>query len=114
MALEKNDSVEFYSQTDLVKRFHFTIALAVALTGCTCVAPLQAPRTASKTIAGSEKAVAAKKKSIRHRATADTRKKIVAPPVAVKTPPQQDEKSNAEIEKFHCDEERDPATLPVR
>jgi hypothetical protein len=79
-----------------VKRFHFTIVLAVTLTGCTCLAPQQAPRTASKTIAGTEKAVAVKKKSLRHRTAADTRKKIGAPPVAVKTPPQQDGKSSAE------------------
>jgi len=78
-----------------VKRFHFTIVLVVTLTGCTCIAPLQAPRTASKTIAGSEKAVAVKKKNLRHRTAADTRKKIMAPPVAVKTPPQQDDKSVA-------------------
>ena len=79
-----------------MKRFHFTIVLAVTLTGCTCFAPLQAPRTASKTIARSEKTVAVKKNSLRHRTAADTRKKIVAPPVAVKTPAQQDDKASAE------------------
>jgi hypothetical protein len=79
-----------------VKRFHFTIVLTVTLTGCTCFAPLQAPRTASKIIAGSEKAVAVKKKSVRQRTAANTRKKIVASPAAVKTPPQQDDKSSAE------------------
>ena len=79
-----------------MKRFHFTIALAVTLTGCTCFAPQQAPRTASKKIAESEKAVAVKKKSPRHRAIVVTHTKIVASPIAVKTPPQQDDKSDAE------------------
>ena len=79
-----------------MKRFHFTIALAATLTGCTCFAPQYAARTDSKTIAKSGKVVAVKKKSARHRTSADTRTKIAASPTAVKTPPQRDDKSNAE------------------
>jgi len=79
-----------------MRRFHFTIALAVALASCTCFAPQYAARTDSKTIAKSGKAVAVKKESLRHRTNADTRTKIAASPITVKTPPQRDDKSNAE------------------
>jgi hypothetical protein len=37
-----------------------------------------------------------KKESLRHRTNADTRTKISASPITVKTPPQRDDKSNAE------------------
>src|SRR5215475_8983658 len=79
-----------------MRRFHFTIALAVALASCTCFAPQYAARTDSKTIAKSGKAVAVKKESLRHRTNADTRTKIAATPITVKTTPQRDDKSNAE------------------
>src|SRR5262245_35765110 len=79
-----------------MRRFHFTIALAVALANCTCFAPQYAARTDSKTIAKSGKAVAVKKESLRHRTNADTRTKIAATPITVKTPPERDDKSNAE------------------
>jgi len=79
-----------------MRRFRFTIALAATLAGCTCFAPQYAARTDSKTIAKSGKAVAVKKESLRHRTNADTRTKIVASPITVKTPPQRDDKSNDE------------------
>jgi hypothetical protein len=50
----------------------------------------------SKTIAKSEKAIAVKKENLGHRRNTDTRTKIVASPITVKTPPQPDGKSNAE------------------
>ena len=81
---------------DFMRRFHFTVALAAILGGCTCFAPQYAPRTDSKTIAKSGKAVAVKKENLRRRTNADTRTKISASPITVKTPPQRDDKSNAE------------------
>jgi hypothetical protein len=92
--LKKDDVVVF--KADFMRRFHFTIALAATLTGCTCFAPQQAPRTGSKTIAKSEKSIVVKKESLRHRTNANTRTKIVASPITMKTPPQPDDKSNAE------------------
>jgi hypothetical protein len=94
--LKKNDVVEFFSKTDFMRRFHFTIALAATLTGCTCFAPQQAPWTGPKTIAKSEKAIAVTKESLRHRRNANTRTKILASPITVKGPAQPDDKSNAE------------------
>ena len=93
----------------------------------------QASPMGSKTIA--EKTIA-KKESPRHR-NANARTKIVASPITVKTPrqhdksnaksknsvatkietpqpAQSDDKSNAEFKEFRCDEDRDPATRPVR
>ena len=95
IALKKNDVVDFI-QTDFMKRFYFTIALAATLTGCTCFAPRHAARTGSKTIAKSGKIVAVKKESLRHRTNTDTHTKIAGVPITVKTPPQRDDKSNAE------------------
>jgi hypothetical protein len=56
----------------------------------------QASQIGPKTIAKSEKAIAVKKENLGHRRNTDTRTKIVASPVTVKTPPQPDGKSNAE------------------
>jgi hypothetical protein len=85
-----------------MRRFHFIIALAATLTGCTCFAPHQASQMGSKTIAKSEKAIAAKKKkeSPRHRRNANTHTRIAAPTIAAKMEtPQPDNKSNADIKK---------------
>ena len=92
IALKKNDVVDFI-QTVFMKRFYFTISLAATLTGCTCFAPRYAARTDSKTIAKSGRAVA---ESLRHRTNTDTHTKIAAFPITVKTPPQRDDKSNAD------------------
>src|SRR5262249_33569001 len=79
-----------------MRRFRFTIALAATLAGCTCFAPQYAARTESKTIAKSGKAIAVKKESLRHRTNANTRTKIAASPITVKTLQRRDDKYNAE------------------
>jgi hypothetical protein len=57
----------------------------------------QASQIGPKTIAKSEKAIAVKKENLGHRRNTDTRTKIVASPITVKTPPQPDGKSNGEV-----------------
>ena len=83
-----------------MRRFHFIIALAATLTGCTCFAPHQASQMGSKTIAKSEKAIAVKKQSPRHRRNANTHTKIAKSTITAKmqTPLQPDDK-NAELKK---------------
>jgi hypothetical protein len=95
---------------DFMRRFHFTVALAATLAGCTCFAPQYAARTDSKTIEKSGKAVAVKKESLRHRTNADTRTKIAASPITVKTPPQTDDKSNAELKNSFATKTQSPQT----
>jgi hypothetical protein len=95
---------------DFMRRFHFTVALAAILAGCTCFAPQHAARTDSKTIAKSGKAVAVKKESLRHRTNADTRTKIAASPITVKTRPQTDDKSNAEPKNSIATKTQSPQT----
>jgi hypothetical protein len=95
---------------DFMRRFHFTVALAATLAGCTCAAPQYAERTDSKTIAKSGKAVAVKKESLRHRTNADTRTKIATSPITVKTPPQTDDKSNAESKNSTATKTQRPQT----
>ena len=84
-----------------MRRFHFTIALAATLTGCTCFAPQQASQVGSKPITKSEKAIAVKKESLRHRRNAITHTKIVQSAITAKmqTPLQPDDKSNAELKE---------------
>ena len=95
---------------DFMRRFHFTVALAAILAGCTCFAPQYAARTDSKTMAKSGKGVAVKKENLRHRANADTRTKIAASPITVKTPPQTADKSNAESKNSIATKTQSPQT----
>lgn len=90
-----------FLRADFMRRFHFTIALAATLTGCTCFAPQQASQVGSKPIAKSEKAIAVKKESLRHRRNAITHTKIVQSAITAKmqTPLQPDDKSNAELKE---------------
>ena len=83
--------MNFYSQTKFMRRFHFTIALAATLTGCTCIPPQHVSRTDSRTVARPGKAVVVKKERLRHRNT-----KTAALPVTMKAPPHPDDKSSAE------------------
>jgi hypothetical protein len=79
----------------------FTIAVAATLAGCTCFTPQQASQMGSKPIAKSEKAIAVKKESLRHRRNANTHTKIAQSTITAKmqTPLQPDDKSNAELKK---------------
>ena len=86
---------------DFMRRFHFTIALAATLTGCTCFTPRQASQMGSKTIAKSEKAIAVTKENPRHRRNANAHTKIAEPTITAQTetPLQPDDKSNAKLKK---------------
>jgi hypothetical protein len=95
---------------DFMRRFRFTLALAATLAGCTCFAPQYAARTDSKTIAKSGKAVAVKRESLRHRTNPDTRTKIAASSITVKTPPQTVDKSNAESKNSIATKTHSPQT----
>ena len=89
-----------FPRANFMRWFHFTIALAATLTGCTCVAPQQGSQMGSKTIAKSEKAIAVKKENLRHRRNASTHTKIAESTITAKmqTPLQPDDK-NAELKK---------------
>ena len=82
---------------DFMRRFHFTIALAAALTGCT--SPQQASQMGSKTIAKSVKAIAVKKENPQR--NANPRTKIAKPTITAKleTPLHPDDKPNAKLKK---------------
>ena len=85
-----------------MRPFHFTIALAATLTGCsTCLAPQQASQMDSKTVVTSEKSIAVKKKNPRHRTNANTHPKIAEATITAKVemPRQPDDKSNAELKE---------------
>ena len=59
IALKINDVVQGHN---FMRLFHFTIALAATLTGCsTCLAPQQASQMDSKTVVITEKPIAVKK-----------------------------------------------------
>jgi hypothetical protein len=78
-----------------MRRFHFTIALAATLTGCT--SPQQASQMGSKTIAKSVKAIAVKKENPQR--NANPRTKIAKPTITAKieTPLHPDGKPNAKL-----------------
>ncbi|MFZ1045420.1 MAG: hypothetical protein WAN52_07275, partial [Pseudolabrys sp.] len=82
---------------DFMRRFHFTIALAAALTGCT--SPQQASQMGSKTIAKSVKAIAVKKENPQR--NANPRTKIAKPTITAKieTPLHPDDKPKAKLKK---------------
>ena len=84
---------------DFMRRFHFTIALAATLTGCTCFTPQQASQMGSKTIAKSVKAIAVKKENPQR--NANPRTKIAKPTITAKieTPLHPDDKPNAKLKK---------------
>ena len=92
-----------------MRPFHFTIALAATLTGCTCLPPQQASQVDTRTIVTPEnaiavkngKAIAVKKKNPRHRKDAHIHTKAAqsTSTAKVETPRQPDEKSNAELNK---------------
>ena len=99
IALKTNDVVQGHN---FMRPFHFTIALAATLTGCsTCLAPQQASQMDSKTVVTSEKSIAVKKKNPRHRTNANTRPKIAEATITAKVEMQRqpDDKSNAELKK---------------
>ena len=92
----------------------------------------------SKTIAKSVKAIAVKKENPQRNANPRTKiakptitakietplhpddkpraklKKSIATKIETPQSSQSDDKSNAKIKEFHCDEDRDPATLSVK
>jgi hypothetical protein len=78
-----------------MRRFHFTIALAATLTGCTCFTPQQASQMGSKTIAKSVKAIAVKKENPQR--NANPRTKIAKPTTKIETPLHPDDKPNAKL-----------------
>jgi hypothetical protein len=82
-----------------MRRFHFTIALAATLTGCTCFTPQQASQMGSKTISKSVKAIAVKKEKPQR--NANPRTKIAKPTITAKieTPLHPDDKPNAKLKK---------------
>ena len=84
---------------DFMRRFHFTIALAATLTGCTCFTPQQASQMGSKTIAKSVKAIAVKKENPQR--NANPRTKIAKPTITAKieTPLHPDDKPKAKLKK---------------
>jgi hypothetical protein len=57
-----------------------------------------------------QRQVAVKKESLRHRTNADTRTKIATSPITVKTPPQTDDKSNAESKNSTATKTQRPQT----
>ena len=87
---------------DFMRRFHFTIALAATLTGCTCFTPQQASQMGSKTIAKSVKAIAVKKENPQR--NANPRTKIAKPTITAKigTPLHPDNKPNAKLKNSNA------------
>ena len=85
---------------DFMRRFHFTIALAATLIGCT--SPQQASQMGSKTIAKSVKAIAVKKENPQRNANPHT--KIAKPTITAKigTPLHPDNKPNAKLKNSNA------------
>ena len=96
---------------DFMRRFHFTIALAATLTGCTCFTPQQASQMGSKTIAKSVKAIAVKKENPQR--NANPRTKIAKPTITAKieTPQHPDDKPKAKLKKSIAPKIETPQTL---